>query len=214
MNLIPKFRSFVKEQKDTNIRIHYKDPTCVSKLSKEIEKEFIQATGRPIIIVCIGTDRSTGDALGPIVGSLIKDAHLPNIPIFGTLDQPVHAVNLNETYQKIKQEYVNPFIIGIDACLGRYQNVGMITFGKGPVLPGAGVNKNLPPIGDIHLTGIVNVSGYMEYLVLQNTRLHLVMTIGEQIALSLIEAVQHLNSINDSKTKIHIQSYLNPASEL
>ncbi|MDT2277191.1 DUF1256 domain-containing protein [Paenibacillus larvae] len=32
----------------------------------------------------------------------------------------------------------------------------------------------MPPVGDIHIKGIVNIGGYMEYLVLQCTRLALV----------------------------------------
>ena len=27
---------------------------------------------RPVVIVCIGTDRSTGDSLGPLVGTFLK----------------------------------------------------------------------------------------------------------------------------------------------
>ena len=40
--------------------------------------------------------------------------------------------------------------------------------------PGAGVNKDLPPVGDLYITGVVNVGGFMDYLVLQNTRLYLI----------------------------------------
>jgi len=49
----------------------------------------------------------------------------------------------------------------------------------------------LPPVGDMHITGIVNVGGFMEYFVLQNTRLSLVMKmshiIAEAIFLSLLD---------------------------
>lgn len=58
---------------------------------------------------------------------------------------------------------------------------------------GAGVNKQLPPVGDIHLTGIVNVGGFMEYFVLQNTRLSLVMRLSDIIATSLYSALKQWN---------------------
>ncbi|MDQ0659408.1 putative sporulation protein YyaC [Paenibacillus sp. W2I17] len=61
---------------------------------------------------------------------------------------------------------------------------------NGPLKPGAGVNKELPPVGDIHLTGIVNVGGFMEYFVLQNTRLSLVMRMSEIISSSLYSAIR------------------------
>ena len=44
----------------------------------------------------------------------------------------------------------------------------------------AGVNKSLPPMGHIHIAGIVNISGFMEYL-FANTRLNLVMRMADII---------------------------------
>ena len=76
----------------------------------------------------------------------------------------------------------DPFIIGIDACLGKVRSVGIVQIGEGPVKPGAGVNKDLPAVGNAHITGIVNVSGFMEFMVLQNTRLNLVLNMAKTIA--------------------------------
>ena len=47
--------------------------------------------------------------------------------------------------------------------------------------PGAGVSKELPLVGEIFINGIVNVSGFLEYFVLQNTRLSLVFRLAEII---------------------------------
>ncbi|MGB4008573.1 MAG: DUF1256 domain-containing protein, partial [Bacillota bacterium] len=47
-----------------------------------------------------------------------------------------------------------------------------------------------------HITGIVNVGGFMEYLVLQNTRLSLVIRMAEAIAGGI---VNYLTS-EDQKT--------------
>lgn len=138
-----------------------------------------------IVIVCIGTDRSTGDALGPLVGSRLQTYHVKNAHVYGTLDNPVHAMNLSETMLKINRLYHNPFVIAIDACLGRLTSVGNISVGKGSIKPGAGVNKDLPEIGDVYITGTVNVGGFMEYMVLQNTRLNIVMNMANMIARSL-----------------------------
>jgi putative sporulation protein YyaC len=146
---------------------------------------------RQIILVCIGTDRSTGDSLGPLVGSQLLKAGFNHIPVYGTLDEPVHAMNLNETLEEIERKYDNPFIVAIDACLGQLASIGYIQIGDGPVKPGAGVNKELPPVGDMHITGIVNVGGFMEYFVLQNTRLSLVMKMAELISHSLQDSVKH-----------------------
>ncbi|WDC85687.1 DUF1256 domain-containing protein [Caloramator sp. mosi_1] len=52
---------------------------------------------KKLVILCIGTDRSTGDCLGPLVGYKLNRLTLnKNIDIFGTLNTPVHAKNLDE----------------------------------------------------------------------------------------------------------------------
>ncbi|AZB41128.1 spore protease YyaC [Bacillus sp. FJAT-42376] len=169
-------------------RIYYEDQDARELLSSCILALLPKIAGREIVILCIGTDRSTGDSLGPIVGSKLAEKRLERFHIYGTLKDPVHAVNLEESIALIEASYRNPFIIAIDACLGKLKSVGSFQIGPGPVKPGAGVNKDLPAVGDMHLTGIVNVSGFMEFFVLQNTRLHLVMTMAGLIADSIADA--------------------------
>ncbi|SET71908.1 putative sporulation protein YyaC [Natronincola peptidivorans] len=154
-----------------------------SIFSKYIEKYYFSSYSE-LVFLCIGTDRSTGDALGPLVGhKLVRPlSRHPDIYVYGTLDKPVHAKNLQEQIDTIQDTCVNPFIIAIDACLGRVDRVGYITVGEGPLTPGAGVNKQLPSVGDLHIMGIVNLGGYMEYMILQNTRLQLVMKMADTIA--------------------------------
>jgi putative sporulation protein YyaC len=161
---------------------------AAENLANQLLLNIPNTTIRPIVFVCIGTDRSTGDSLGPLVGSLLEEKNIPSFHIYGTLDEPIHAVNLTERLNEINTLHVNPYIIGIDACLGRIKNVGVIQVGHGPVKPGAGVNKDLPAVGDIHITGIVNVSGFMEFFVLQNTRLNLVMKMAKTIAGGIYQA--------------------------
>jgi putative sporulation protein YyaC len=135
-----------------------------------------------VVLLCIGTDRSTGDCLGPLVGHKLKLIRYSRIFVYGTLDHPVHAKNLCEVIKEIEQKHDRPFIIAIDACLGKPERIGRISIGKGPLRPGAGVNKSLPEIGHIHIIGVVNMSGFMEYLILQNTRLNLVMRMADTIS--------------------------------
>lgn len=175
------------------IRVKFDDHAFVKKVAGGIIDLLPTGNLRNIIIVCIGTDRSTGDSLGPLVGSFLEESGMQKIHLYGTLDDPVHAVNLEEKLQLIYKYHFRPFVIGIDACLGKSSNIGTVKVDVGPVKPGSGVNKDLPPVGDIHLTGIVNVSGYMELFVLQNTRLNLVMKMAKQIA-SAIKVVDHAYS--------------------
>ncbi|GAB6172709.1 spore protease YyaC [Paradesulfitobacterium aromaticivorans] len=170
---------FTEPQK---LKAHMDDNLGTAKLENRLINLFQSAQQRPAIVLCIGTDRSTGDSLGPLIGTNLSRLGLPQLNVFGTLDQPVHATNLVEHLTMIDKSFVNPFVIAIDACLGRLDSVGCITLSEGPLRPGAGVHKNLPEVGEAHLTGIVNVGGFMEYMVLQNTRLSLVWHMAESMS--------------------------------
>ena len=174
------------------LKVNVRDPGASIVLAAGLTR-FLSAAGpaRPVVTVCIGTDRSTGDSLGPLVGMLLERKKPAGTPVFGTLDQPVHAVNLRDTLEEIGRSFRDPFIIAVDASLGQLASVGSVQLCEGPVRPGAGVNKQLPPVGHIHLTGVVNVGGFMEYLVLQNTRLSVVMGMAEVIADALCRAFAH-----------------------
>ena len=74
----------------------------------------------------------------------------------------------------LQQKYKNPLIIAVDACLGSYERVGFINIKKGSLKPGTALKKTLPEVGDFHISGVVNVGGFLEHMVLQNTRLYLV----------------------------------------
>ncbi|MCX7694534.1 MAG: spore protease YyaC [Caloramator sp.] len=148
---------------------------------------------KKLVVLCIGTDRSTGDCLGPLVGYKLNKLSLnKKVDILGTLNNPVHAKNLDEHIDYIYNTIKNPFILAIDASLGKTENIGNINLIKGPVYPGAGVNKKLQPVGDISITGIVNSSGFMEYIVLQNTRLSVVMKMAEVITTSIYMSLKQV----------------------
>lgn len=165
----------------------------ITSLVNSINKAKNISDNLEVVALCVGTDRSTGDCLGPLVGyRLSKNYSMTNIHILGTLKEPVHAKNLNESISYIYNTIKNPFIIAIDASLGKMENIGKINLYNGPLFPGAGVNKNLQPVGDISITGIVNMSGFMEYIVLQNTRLSIVMEMAEIIALSLYMSIRSI----------------------
>lgn len=174
----------------STFKVSYHSPLVRSMLQQELLALLDHVTlDREIVIVCIGTDRSTGDALGPLVGTHLLKYRSSFMHIYGSIAEPVHALNLKQTIDDIGTTYNNPFIIGIDACLGQASSVGFIQANFGPVKPGAGVKKELPPVGHMHITGVVNVGGFMEYFVLQNTRLHLVMSMSEIISQCLYHAI-------------------------
>jgi len=56
------------------------------------------------------------------------------------------------------------------------------------------LDKSLTPIGDYYIVGIVNKIGYMESVILQNTRLATIMKMAKE-AVSAIEHAYPLKSI-------------------
>ncbi|NEU32646.1 spore protease YyaC [bacterium LRH843] len=167
------------------LRVHMEEADAALVLSNQLQDMMAGSMNRDLVIVCIGTDRSTGDSLGPLVGSMLEQQTLRHFHVYGTLEKPVHAVNLGERLDFIQASHPRSFILAIDACLGRLSSVGSVSLAEGPVQPGAAVQKKLPSVGDIHITGVVNVGGMMEYFVLQNTRLHTVIQMAELIATAI-----------------------------
>ncbi|WP_139492493.1 spore protease YyaC [Brevibacillus dissolubilis] len=176
-------------------KIEYQHDAAVQRLSSHLAQRFrAKELDQDIVVLCIGTDRSTGDALGPLVGTKLKSLYPKSLSVYGTLEDPVHAVNLVEKLDMINRTHENPLMIAIDACLGQFSNVGYINVADGPLKPGAGVKKELPAVGTFHITGIVNVGGFMEYFVLQNTRLHVVMSMAEVISGGIYQAANFLHN--------------------
>lgn len=179
----------VASRSSQELRIRAGDPQAPALLAARIAslRSAPGARGLPTVVVCIGTDRSTGDALGPLVGTCLQEHGIP-WRVVGTVDQPVHATNLERTLAELDASLPRRFVIAVDACLGRLENVGTIGVNAGPLQPGAGVNKTLPAVGDVAVTGTVNVGGFMEYLILQNTRLSVVLQLARAVSAGLIRA--------------------------
>lgn len=155
---------------------------------------------QPLVLLCIGTDRATGDCLGPLLGYKLRS--IPgNFHIFGDLDYPVHAKNLTATLAEIQKKYCDPFIIAVDASLGEATHVGYFTLSTGPLHPGAGVNKALPPVGHLCITGIVDYNDSLRQMQLQTTRLQLVMALADSIFLGICRGIPSKMQNKSSRTK-------------
>ena len=149
---------------------------------------FLFPIDKEIVWVCVGTDRVTGDSLGPFVGTMLTEAGAPNV--YGTLDHPVHALNLTETLKHIEEAHPDAYIVGIDACLGKEESVGSMELRDGALEPGAGIGKTLPSVGDYSIIGVVNSGGPMGYVMLRNTRLSLVIKMAKSITDFILRSLE------------------------
>lgn len=196
----------------TNIYIDCFDKNC-SLLIKDYlysNLKFSIKSKRNIVLLCIGSDRSTGDSLGPLIGSKIKHLEKENIYIYGTLEYPIHAKNLEAIITKINSNINNPIIIAIDACLGSLDKVGHIVLKKAPISPGTALNKSLPSIGELSILGVVNISNGKDFITLQNTRLFTVVKIANSISLGIeLFLNQILGYTNSPSSDIILENTLN-----
>ncbi len=166
-------------------KTNYKDPLAYYKLAYFLKNYINNDT----IIVCIGTDRYIGDCLGPLVGTLLKCKHFP-LPVYGTISDPIHALNIESKLNKINLLHPHKNIIGIDACLGDLETIGDIQVRDFPVHPGKGVGKSLPDVGNSSIIGIVDSNSSEDLFnnSSSNIRLNLVLSMAEVILYSLIHS--------------------------
>lgn len=110
------------------------------------------------IFLCIGSDKIIGDSYGPLVGdkleNLLKNMY-QNIHVIGTLQEPISAVNLNKTIEKIYLDYKHPCMIAIDSALSQKEKVGTIYVSNYKMQCGNGTGKQIAKVGDISIKGIV-----------------------------------------------------------
>lgn len=109
---------------------------------------------RDIVIVCFGTNAISGDALGPMVGTLLTQKY--NVPafVYGTDESTVNGKNMAKWLSFIKAVHKDAIFIAVDASLGKADKVGQIVLRTDGVCP-SGVTGKSERFGDIGILGIV-----------------------------------------------------------
>ncbi len=153
--------------------VQWKLDDTLYQLIRGVEKSYDR-----VAVVCIGTDRSTGDSYGPLTGHLLSRIPQEGFSLFGTFAHPVHALTLPDTLAQI--EIGRTLVIAVDASVGAASYVGYIGMSGSPVRPGSGLGKTLPPVGDISITGIAAESSMAPFLMLQNASLGMVYGMAEK----------------------------------
>lgn len=137
----------------------------VYELSMALQKPV--KIGQPIVFACIGSMKAMGDSLAPRIGTKLLEQGIKNV--FGYEISPVHAQNIRTAKQEIYDTYTNPFVIAIDASIGKVE--GIITLNDRPLLPGVGVGKDLGEIGNLTIAGAVTRERNMMALLCVNQQL-------------------------------------------
>jgi len=116
---------------------------------------LVYNTPNPVIL-CVGSDLVIGDSLGPIVGSEIYKKLKGKAYVYGTLDNPITAKEINLVSGLVKKLHPKSKILVIDAAVGDKDDVGLIKLTDDGIKPGLGVLKNLNKIGDVSIIGITS----------------------------------------------------------
>lgn len=156
----------------------------VDKLSEYMNKDSV--------IVCIGTDKCIGDCLGPLVGTILQDNDFP-LKVYGTIDNPIHALNIHDKLEAIYEIHEKKNVIGIDACLGKEENIEKLSIRDYGISPGRGVGKDLPEVGECSLVGIVDSSENSDFFFSRSIRLATIMQMAKRASEILFEAYDRSN---------------------
>lgn len=135
------------------------------------------------VVLCIGSDLSVGDSLGPVTGTKLKEKLAGmNCYVYGTLAKPITAHEVKYMNEFLRATHPESPIIAIDAAVGLAGDIGLIKLAKRAIKPGSGANKKLSKVGDVSIMGIVAERSVFNYSLFSATRLNIVYKMAEIIA--------------------------------
>lgn len=140
-------------------------------------------TADRLVFLCIGTDCSSGDSLGPLTGTLLQEAGFRSV--IGTLQRPCDAETWDDCVAEIAP---GSAVVAIDACLGRTASIGMFQIGNRPLEARRSLGLPLAPLGDYCIAAIVSGISGNPYRVLQMAPLGRVLAMARQIVSAALKS--------------------------
>ena len=177
------------EKPKNDLSVHYQNRYAAFNISHRLQTYLTDN----MAIVCIGTDKCIVDSLGPLVGTMLAKNNI-SVDVYGTLEEPMHAMNMVARLKKIKEKNYTT-VIAIDACLSNKTNKGIIEVRERALTPGKGIGKSLPEIGDISIIGVMDTIDKNLDELIENTRLSMVYSMAEVITAGIINAVNYRNNV-------------------
>lgn len=139
--------------------------------------------GAAPVILCIGSDLSVGDSLGPVTGTKLKQSLAGlNCYVYGTLSKPITAHEVKYMNDFLRLTHPDSPIIAIDAAVGNAGDIGLIKVARRGIRPGSGANKRLSKVGDVSIMGIIAEQSVFNYSLFSATRLNVIYKMSEIIA--------------------------------
>ena len=146
-------------------------------------KKTVPAQGETPVILCIGSDLSVGDSLGPVTGTKLKQSLAAlNCYVYGTLSKPITAHEVKYMNEFLRLTHPNSPIIAMDAAVGSAGDIGLIKIARRGLKPGSGANKKLQKVGDVSIMGIIAEQSVFNYSLFSATRLNIIYKMAEIIS--------------------------------
>ena len=137
------------------------------------------------IFLCVGSSRCVGDCLGPIVGELLTKKYNINAMVYGNLDNNITVNNIDNYVSFIKKEHPSSPIIIVDSSVGNEDEVGLVKFSQGGIIPAGYIQERKQILGDFGITSVVNTVGISQLIFLKGTTLKIIWKLGAFIAESV-----------------------------
>lgn len=146
-------------------------------------KKTVPCDGGTPVVLCIGSDLSVGDSLGPVTGTKLKQklAGL-NCFVYGTLSKPITAHEVKYMNEFLKLTHPGSPVIAVDAAVGLAGDIGLIKIARRGLKPGSGANKKLAKVGDVSVMGIIAEQSVFNYSLFSATRLNVIYRMSEIIS--------------------------------
>lgn len=171
--------------KNNCLNVYYYEWNAALKIARVITK-LLQGKGE-IIIVCVGSNKISGDSLGAFVGTFLKKSGVPNV--YGTLNKTVTPKNLIPTILEINKKHNNPFIIGVSSDLSIYEDDLECIILKDAALETELLGKL--KFGNMSIKGILNTTDYECIPKMQKVDLNLVYKIAKVISKGIKLAIDN-----------------------
>lgn len=168
-----------------------------SSQKREFEYDLanmILKKGKPVVFLCVGSNKIVADSLGALTGELLKKHYHISSPVLGSMTHPIISKNLNTTLNDIKTKYYNHTIIVIDSSVGKFQNLYNVR------LNNFGLNVSYQNsnsfVGDISISSVTYSKGINNLLILKSEEKKEVFKVANFIASGIYNSLKIIDKFS------------------
>ena len=149
------------------------------------------------VFLCLGSDKLIFDSLGPLTGTLLKNQKDFPHYVYGTMAEPVTALQVEKAIRFIRSFHYGSEVIVIDSAIGKKEEIGSIKFFNRGLRPALGVDKEMAVVGDKSIMGIVTTKEAVKDMNTCNVKLQDVFLMAKKV----VEKIMQMDAQN-SETAI------------